>query len=156
QRVGMTVFRWAAADVVKPAGDPQSQHPKIFVSVSTHGHYLGTVPSAHVVTPFWGDNDPARRSCGVVETADDVLSGETIAGPEDPRDGPSTGALVAKIFLVAVGWVWAIVEAVDSHFGSPAEYQTVEETGTDVTGGPTFGVILRPNGLPLSEAAASM
>src|SRR5207248_2447977 len=78
RRVGMTVYPWGAADVVTPSFDNQRHHPKVYVSVGTHGHYVSTVPPTHVVTPFWGGTDPTRGSCGVVEAADDVIAGEDV------------------------------------------------------------------------------
>jgi hypothetical protein len=144
-------------DVLKPAGDPLSQHAKVFVSVGTHGHYVGTVPPDHVVTPFWGDNDPTRGSCGVVETADDVLAGDIVTVPgEDATGIVSTATAIAKALLLVPGWIWLIVEGTSGHFGSPPEYAAPDVTATDVTGGPAFGVILRPNGLPLPEAAGAV
>jgi hypothetical protein len=156
QRVGMTVSPWAEVDVVKPAGDPLSQHAKVFVSVGTHGHYLGTVPPSHAVTPFWGDTDPTRGSCGVVEAADDVISGEFVAVPGTPGDDqPSELVIIAKSLIPVVGWIWAAVEGIGNKFGSADELAEPETTATDVTGDGAFGVILRPNGLPLPEAAVA-
>jgi hypothetical protein len=150
-RVGMTVFPWTAVDKVTSGAD--EQHPKILVSRGTHGHYVSAGP--HVVTPFWGGNDPTRGSCGVIEAADDVISGDIITIPGEPSNVPSSWILVAKA-ITLVGAIWALLEALAGPFGSDDTLATPNATPTDQTGGPTtFGRIIRPNGLTFAETAGA-
>jgi hypothetical protein len=156
-RVGMALSAWTAPPA--PVTSGLEQHRKIYVSLGTHGHYLTVGP--HPVTPFWGGNDPTRGSCGVIEAADDVISGDTIVTPGDPgHDYPSAWVMIAKDSLPVVGFVWALVEYANGNFGSPAELATPSATPSDQTGGQTggpatFGRIIRPNGLIFSETASS-
>jgi hypothetical protein len=148
-RVGMTVFPWTAVD--KVTSGPDGQHPKILVSLGTHGHYVSAGP--HVVTPFSGGNDPSRGSCGVIEAADDVISGD-ITIPGEPYDGPSSFVLLVKRWLTIVGGVWLMLEG--ARFGTADTLVRPSATPTDQTGGPTtFGRIIRPDGLSFAETTGA-
>ncbi len=147
-RVGMTLFPWTAVE--KDTSRSGEQHPKIFVSRGTHGHYVSAGP--HVVTPFSGGNDPTRGSCGAIETADDVISSDIVI-PGEPGTPPIP---VYKYFIPVIGLVWAAIEAITVHFGTADGLVQASATPTDQTGGPTtFGKIIRPNGLNFTETAGA-
>ena len=156
QRVGMTVSEWSKVQGV-------GTHPKIFVSLETHGNYLGPEPGAadphlHPVTSFSPPAvDPSRNSCGQVETLDDVISGETTLKPGMPGsdDSPSTTITLVKIFLIPWGYIWAAAEGIDASKTDPTDPVLASPTPpVDRTGGPTFKII-RPQGLSFAETAGA-
>lgn len=144
-RVGMQAFRWKEVDRV---GD----HPKIFVSQGTHGNYLKA--GAFDLTAFTpGDVDIGKNSCGVIESLDDVIAGTEIPGTEG-EDG-DTVVLMLKIFLtLGIGLIFT--EDVWTKFGTtPLLSPNPNQTPKDQTGGPSFGLILRPKGLAFAEIASA-
>ncbi|HLH97965.1 MAG TPA: hypothetical protein VKW08_22895 [Xanthobacteraceae bacterium] len=170
-KIGMTVFNWTDADSVPDASG--GTHPKIYVSLDTHGEYLH--PGTPTVTPFWpGGVDPARSSCGQVEGLDGEIAQDiTIPGtPDTPGRDPNAVIAVAKIFAgllagspfggyigaaagAAAGLEWATAEGAFGSFGAtgtPATLVLPKANPTDQTGGPNFGRILRPKGLDFPEA----
>jgi len=149
RRVGMTVFPWTAVNAVTTATG--EQHPKIFVSLGTHGCYPS--PGPHIVTPFSGGNDLSRGSCGAVETLDDAIAGD-ITIPGTPSDMTPTWVMIVK-FGILVLVPWGLVEVSDDHFGSPDTLVEPSKTPTDQTGGPAFGKIIRPNGLSFPETSSA-
>lgn len=171
-RLGLTVYRWQ--DIVAIADGSGGLHPKVFVSLGTHGHYPAAGPQ--MLTPFTpGGVDPSRSSCGTIEELDGAISGETIipGTPDTPgRDGAPLivvtkivggsllGGLAGGIFGAVGGLVTGIISAGDeAAYGSFGATGTPDTTAnptaqpTDVTGGPDYGLILRPAGLALPEAA---
>jgi hypothetical protein len=147
----MTVFPWTAVDAVTTGTG--EQHPKIFVSLGTHGCYPSTGP--HTVTPFSGGNDLSRGSCGAVETVDDAIAGD-ITIPGTPADMTPTWVIWVKFVIPFVLWVWGFIEIGDDHFGSPDTLVEPSKTPTDQTGGPAFGKIIRPNGLSFPETSSAV
>lgn len=166
QRVGMTIFDWKQVDRVKSDGN--AQHPKIFVSLGTHGSYLK--PGPHTVTPFTPSGiDPSRQSCGQVEALDDAISAEVIGIPATKGADAQPIITIAKALaagaaglvvagplgglagVVAGALGWAGIEGAFGTFGSPQGPPLSPTQPTDQTGSPDFGVIIRPDGLPLPE-----
>jgi hypothetical protein len=163
KRIGMTIFEWKDADVVTDATG--GMHPKIFVSLDTHGHYLktGNMP----LTPFTpGGLDPSRQSCGEVEGLDDAIKGDIVipGAPGEPGKDADWGIMIAKSLLimaslgVAAPWVidWMKAEGAAGSFGTgpdPDTLKSPDATPVDVTGGPDFGRIIRPKGLDFDETA---
>lgn len=149
KRIGMTVFPWTAVGTVPDSTG--GEHPKIFVSLGTHGHYVSAGP--HTVTVFSGGIDLSSGSCGAIEAADDVIAGD-ITIPGAPSDLTPEWILVTKGILAAVtagiGALWILAETSDDKFGSIDELVS-PTTPTDITGGPMFGKIYRPDGLAFSE-----
>ena len=157
QRVGMTVFEWSKVQLIA-----NTTHPKIFVSLETHGNYLGSEPGAadphlHPVTSFSPPAvDPSRNSCGQVEALDDVISGEETLKPGTPGsdDSPSTTITLVKIFLIPYGAIWAAIEANEASKTDPTDPVLASPTPpVDRTGGPTYQII-RPTGLSSTETRA--
>ena len=164
QRVGMTIMPWSDVQTVS---DAAGAHPKIFVSLDTHGHYLTSGPKT--LTPFTpGGLDIARMSCGQVETLDDLISGDTVISPGTPaipEEDANAFVITLKILLsvatlgIGTKWIagdWATAEGAWGNFrgdGTPEILASPHGQATDVTGGPSFGRILRPKGLALPEAA---
>lgn len=144
RRVGMSVFDWSAVQTVGDADG--GQHPKIFVSKGTHGLYLA--PGPHPVVAFTPGVDTSGMSCGAVETLDDAISSEVVT--TTPSEITSPWIITAKILSIVASW-WFAIEISDDHFGS--EFTASPTPPTDVTGGPDFGTILRPNGLAMLETA---
>jgi hypothetical protein len=170
-KLGMTVFNWSDADHVIDATG--GIHPKIYVSLDTHGEYLK--PGTATVAPFWpGGVDPARNSCGQVEGLDEAIAGDiTIPGsPGTPESGANVAILLAKVVAgwgvavfggilggpisgIVAGVQWAGAEGAIGSFGTagtPDALATPRPNPTDETGGPDFGRILRPKGLDFPEA----
>jgi len=146
KRVGMTVYPWTAVSAV-------GNHPKIFVSLGTHGHYPAAGPQA--VTPFSGGNDVSTGSCGAVEAADGEIAEDiVIPGYPGHNNWPTGWLVVAKGLLIVVGWIWAAHECATSDFGT-GDQLTNPTPPTDQTGGPTFGKIIRPDGLTFAETAGA-
>ncbi len=145
RRVGMSVSDWSAVQTVGDADG--GQHPKIFVSKGTHGHYLA--PGPHPVVAFTPGVDTSGMSCGAVETLDDAISGEVVTStPGSPY--PETWVVIAKgITIILI--VWLAIEVSNGSFGE--ESTALPTPPTDEAGGPAFGTILRPDGLAVPEAA---
>jgi hypothetical protein len=140
----MTVHKWSDADRI-------GKHPKIFVSRGTHGNYLKS--GLHDAMPFTpGDIDLNQGTCAQIETLDDVVpGGEAYSTP--PSELPPVGIMIVKVILslgLAVFW-----ELSSDHFG--AFYPAIEPNRKpqDETGGPLFGLILRPAGVFVPEQAAA-
>jgi hypothetical protein len=143
-RIGMIAEPWQKVDRV---GD----HPKIFVSRGTHGNYLRTGP--HALKPFTpGDIDLNQGTCAQIEKLDDVISGgEASAIPgREPTGNIVLGSLLSffSIGIVALFWDWGA-------FGEFIPALEPNENPQDETGGPLFGLILRPEKLFVSEQAAA-
>jgi hypothetical protein len=151
-RVGMTIHPWSDLQTV---ADAAGAHPKIFVSLDTHGHY--PAPGVQTLTPFTPSGlDISRMSCGEAEKLDDALSSEVVVTPGEPEEGAKAGIIILK-FLVAfgtagIGILWGTSEDIWGKFGSEDVLASPTPQPTDVTGGPDFGVVLRPKGLALPEA----
>ncbi len=136
---------WSAVQTVGDADG--GQHPKIFVSKGTHGHYLA--PGPHPVPAFTPGVDFSGRSCGAVETLDDAISSEVdTSTPGEAYADPWIVGL--KIFSVVLAW-WAGIEASKGYFGEDSVASPTLKK--DEAGGPAFGTILRPDGLAVPEAA---
>ncbi|MFL1462272.1 hypothetical protein ACI6QG_08725 [Roseococcus sp. DSY-14] len=159
RRVSLRAFPWAQVDAV--AGPDGGLHPRIHVARGTHGHHLSAA-AAPLVPASPGAPDPARQSCGAVETLDGLLGGERVlvpAVPADPGEEQDTALIVAKILLIpppGLGLLFAGLEGAFGRFGSYAQPEVLATPAPevrDVLGGPAYGRILRPAGLPLPEAA---
>jgi hypothetical protein len=158
-RVGMTVFKWSDAQT------PQGEHPHIFVSLDTHGHYL--TPGQHTLIPFTpGGIDPSRQSCGQVEKLDGAVSGEL---PGKPPDVPSDAVLITKVLggmlaglkgglpgavigLVS-GTAWALSESANSSFGSTPPGPTPPSDFAGDPGIEDLGNIIKPSSVTLNPGA---
>lgn len=146
-RVGYTVHKWFDVDRV---GD----HPKLFVSRGTHGYYLK--PGPHELVPFTpGDIDLNQGTCAQIETLDEVIpGGEEVVIPGEPGDEPSVWVIILKgLIPLGAGGVWLSYEYT---FGSPDTIIPALQPNKkplDETGGPNFGLILRPAALQLAEAS---
>lgn len=161
RRIGMTVFEWKDVESVTDASG--AIHPKIFVSLDTHGHYLksGTMP----LTPFTPNGlDPSRQSCGQVEGLDDAIAADITIPGTPGTEGKSGNALIVIGKLLAAAGTsgftagafskWATTEGAWGSFGSEGTPDTLVSPvaqPADVTGGPDFGRIIRPKGLAFPE-----
>lgn len=145
-RLSISVEPWKAADRV---GD----HPKIFVSRGTHGNYL--TPGPHPLKPFTpGDIDLNQGTCAEIEKLDDVIPG----GESTPFPGedPDIGILLLKaIPTLGIGLFWAAAEGAWGSFGGFTEAMEPNRAPQDETGGPLFGLILKPVGAIVSEQASA-
>jgi hypothetical protein len=139
-RLGMIVHPWKEVELV---GD----HPKIFVSRGTHGNYLTTGPhDLKAFTP--GDIDLNQGTCAEIEKLDDVIPG----GEEIPGEAPTdTGILILKALVFTVFSL--LMEDSSGKYGSTAI--APNRKPQDETGGPLFGLILRPAGLFVPEQASA-
>jgi hypothetical protein len=148
-RIGMTVHKWSDVNRI-------GKHPKIFVSRGTHGNYLEIGP--HAAMPFTpGDIDLHQGTCAQIETLDDVVpGGEAYSTPSELTP---VGIMIVKGILTAltlgVASAWIADEISSAHFG--ASYPAIEPNRTpqDETGGPLFGLILRPAGSSVPEQTAA-
>jgi hypothetical protein len=147
-RIGLRAFPWRDADHV---GD----HPKVFVSRGTHGNYLAVGP--HGLEPFTpGDVDLSQGTCGQIEALDDVIPGG--AATSTPGQDEDIGMIAIKV-LLSIAFPplipWAISEDIWSTFGDATPALDPDRTPEDETGGPLFGLILKPAGLALPEEASA-
>lgn len=148
-RIGMIVHPWKKVNQV---GD----HPKIFVSRGTHGNYLTTGP--HDLKPFTpGGIDLNMRTCAEIEKLDDVIpSGEEV---KTEPTGPIVGIILAKLIpiLASLGLAvdWWLSEGAFGSFGEFSPAIEPNRKPQDETGGPLFGLILRPAGLFVPEQASA-
>lgn len=151
-RVGMLVHSWSKVDLV---GD----HPKIFVSLGTHGNYLN--PGPQDLVPFTpGDLDLSQGTCAQIETLDDVISGgEEIT---TPGEGPAVswgvvaGGLAVNLLL---GMILALIDAFSAgSFSSVTPAIDPNRKPQDETGGGPlgFGLILQPAGVFVREKSAAL
>ncbi len=147
-RIGMIVHPWKKVNQV---GD----HPKIFVSRGTHGNYLTTGP--HDLKPFTpGGIDLNMRTCAEIEKLDDVIpSGEEV---NIPGKDANTAMIIVKSVLTVILpplYFWAKAENIWSRFGEFSPAIEPNRKPQDETGGPLFGLILRPAGLFVPEQASA-
>jgi hypothetical protein len=159
RRVGLTAYHWADAQTV--AASDGGLHPKVYVSLDTHGLYLA--PGSHDLTPFTpGGIDPARQHCGQVETLDDAISGnDFIPGTPGSGHGPDTSVWIWKIIVATpfLGPFWAVAEGAGTEFGDPDIPDSFIDPSAkphDVTGGPDFGLVLRPAALSFAETSQAL
>jgi hypothetical protein len=147
-RIGMTVHKWSEVD-------PVGTHPKIFVSLGTHGNYLK--PGPHAAQPFTpGDIDLNQGTCAQIETLDDVIPGGE--AHSTPSEMAPAAIIIVKSILAALVlplYFWIESEISDDHFG--ANYPAIDPNRMpqDETGGPLFGLVLRPAGLFVPEQAGA-
>jgi hypothetical protein len=145
-RLGMIVHPWKEVERV---GD----HPKIFVSRGTHGNYLTTGPhDLKAFTP--GDIDVNQGTCAEIEELDNVIPGGDIPAVE-PEDADATIWILKSIFAAPFGALLALIEDAGTKFGSSGIFITPDQKPQDETGGPLFGLILRPAGLFVPEQATA-
>lgn len=143
QRVGIQVFNWKEVEGV-------GEHPKIYVSKGTHGNYLkaGTF-DLKAFTP--GDIDIGKGSCGVIESLDDVIAGTEI--PASEGEDPDYAIMVVKAILT-LGFGLLFSEDINGRYGATALLSpNPNQLPKDQTGGPNFGLILRPRGVDFAETA---
>jgi hypothetical protein len=135
-RIGMIVHPWK--DVQRVV-----DHPKIFVSKGTHSNYLA--PGPHSLSPFTpGGIDLNQGTCAQIEKLDDVIpGGEGYPG----RKGDPT--LLVLLILLFPFLYPAIGEAYAPRFGRSPD--TPNPKPQDETGGPLFGLILKPIGVSIDE-----
>jgi len=146
-RIGLIVRPWK--DVNRVGG-----HPKIFVSRGTHGNYLTTGP--HDLKPFTpGDIDLNQGTCAQIEKLDDVIfDAEAVLTEEDPAISPGVvwGGVVVNLLLGLFLEMINIMDRDPSLYTPPIEPNRKPQ---DETGGPLFGLILRPANLFLPEQATA-
>lgn len=145
-RSGMIVHPWKQVDQV-------DGHPKIFVSLGTHGNYL--TAGLQALTPFTpGDIDLSIGTCAQIEKLDDVIpGGEEV---DIPGEDPNYWAILAKgILTVGIGLFWANSEGAFGSFSGFIPAIQPNRKPQDETGGPLFGLILRPTGLSYVPEQAS-
>lgn len=144
-RIGMSVYPWEKVDAV-------GEHPKIFVSRGTHGNYLEPGPKLHPLQPFTpGDVDLNQKTCGEIELLDDVV-------PEDvevtlEKEGPTVWAILGAGFLITHIGSILFRKALSTYSVHYAPETDPNRAPQDETGGPNFGLILRPADLSLSETS---
>jgi hypothetical protein len=147
-RIGMVVHPWKDVNRV---GD----HPKIFVSRGTHGNYLTMGP--HDLKPFTpGDIDLNQGTCAQIEKLDDVIPGgeEVSTEGKDSKPAIIITKLVLSLFFVPLTF-WATGEDIWGTFGEFIPAIDPNRKPQDETGGPLFGLILRPAGLFVPEQASA-
>jgi hypothetical protein len=143
-RLSMRVRPWKDVDTI---GD----HPKIFVSRGTHGNYLA--PGLHSLNPFTpGDIDLNIGTCAEIEKLDDVIpGGEEITIPGEDED---VGILIVK-GLLTFGIGLAFTESAYGTFATSTPAIEPNRKPQDETGGPLFGLLLKPAGVFVPEQAAA-
>jgi hypothetical protein len=145
-RIGMFVHPWKKVSRV-------DNHPKIFVSRGTHGNYL--TAGVQDLTPFTpGDIDLSMGTCAEIEKLDEVIPG----GEEVSTQGKDSDfwVILAKAApTLGLGFYWASAEGALSSFGTHIPAIQPNRKPQDETGGPLFGLILRPEGLFVSEQAST-
>ncbi|MCC7367761.1 MAG: hypothetical protein IT306_05030 [Chloroflexi bacterium] len=147
-RLGMIVRPWKDVERI-------GEHPKIYVSRGTHGNYLTT--GLHDAQPFTpGDIDISQGTCAQIEALDDVIAGgeaETIEG-----ESGSPGIIVLKILgsmVVLPATPWLIGEDMWGTFATEIPAIEPNRKPRDETGGPLFGLILKPDGVFVPEQASA-
>jgi hypothetical protein len=143
-RIGMSVHPWEEVDRV-------GEHPKIFVSRGTHGNYLK--PGLQPLRPFTpGDVDLNQGTCGDIELLDDVIAEDVEVIMEKEVNigilitfGLFTSGVVPLFFR-------KICEGSSFHDGPGTDPNRMPQ---DETGGPLFGLILRPGSLFVPESASA-
>jgi hypothetical protein len=145
-RIGMTVHRWEDVNRV-------GEHPKIFVSRGTHGNYLTPGPQPHPLQPFTpGDLDLNQGTCAQIETLDEVIAGgEEVNIPGKDAD---IGLLIVVGILTFGVSLWTTHTGYSS-FGEQFPALEPNRMPQDETGGPLFGLILRPGGLFVPESTSA-
>ena len=162
-RIGMTFYPWGDFQTAPDAAG--GAHPKIYVSLATHGHY--PTPGPHKVSPFTpGGLDISRMSCGKAEALDDALSGEFVTVPGIPAAESESANVPIVILKMLLAWVtlgavvpWATSEDIWGKFGTDGTADTLASPAaqpSDVTGGPDFGRILCPKAVDFPEKAQAV
>jgi len=148
-RVGMTIHPWKQVDAI-------GAHPKIFVSLGTHGNYLS--PGPHPLTPFTpGDIDLSQGTCGEIEDLDDVIStgptGEAIGEDAISHDVVYVVGAINLIIGLLLAWIDTITAGTQTiTYAVDPDRKPQDETGGGSLG---FGLILRPPELFVPEQAAA-
>jgi hypothetical protein len=147
-RIGMIVRPWKDVNRV-------GEHPKIFVSRGTHSNYLKTGP--HALKPFTpGDIDLNQGTCAQIETLDDVIPGGEGTPATEGTDADWVLIFIKMFGTLGAHMEWAEEEGAFAKFGTLAVPAIdPNRQPQDDTGGPLFGLILRPAGLFVPEQAAA-
>jgi hypothetical protein len=154
QRVGMSVYKWTDAKTVGTGAD--ANHPLLYVSLGTHGLYLSAGSGSHAVQPFSAGISAGGGSCGAVETLDDVISGDVLISQTPPQPNPPTAAVVvAKLIALVIGWIWLGVEETNAKGFGAAVPAVPNPSSVDETGTTTFGTILGPPGISVSDVTST-